>query len=99
MDDYSNMAVRPHISTTEPGSSPIPDEFLPEMRVQDRSAHSILFVQGFSQDEAIINCNHYSNLKRLLRVTAYIMKFALFFKARVKGGDTPTTTVTAGDVE
>ena len=77
----------------------IPDECLPEMRVKDRSAHSILLVQGFSQDEAIIDCNHYSTLKRLLRVTAYVMKFALFLKAKVKGGNTPTTTVTAANVE
>lgn len=41
----------------------IPDECLPEMRDKDCSAHSTLFVQVFSQDEAIIDCNHYSTLK------------------------------------
>ena len=77
----------------------IPKECLPEMRVKDRSAHSIYFVQGISQDETIINCNHYSTLKRLLRVTAYVMKFTLFLKAKVKRGNIPTSTVTAADVE
>ena len=80
----------------EPQSSDlhsVPDECFKEIRVKDHPAFSFL-TQTTSQVEAILNCEHFSTLGRLLKVTAYVMKFVSVLKTKIKG-----TSVTAEDIE
>ena len=80
----------------EPQSSDlhsVPDECFKEIRVKDHPAFSFL-TQSTSQVEAILNCEHFSTLGRLLKVTAYVMKFVSVLKTKIKG-----TSLTAEDIE
>ena len=76
-----------------------PDECLSEMRVKDRLACSNLLIQGSHQGGAIIDCERFSTLRRLLKVTAYVMKFVSLLKSKVRKSDPVTRTITAVDVE
>ena len=63
-------------------------ECLTEMQVKDHPAFSSLLTQSNSQGE------HFSTLGRLLKVTAYVMKYILVLKTKLKN-----TSLTAVDIE
>ena len=60
-----------------PDLHPVPDECLIETRVKDQPAFSSLLTHDTFQGEAILNCEQFSTLGRLLRVTAHVVKFYL----------------------
>ena len=67
--------------------------------MKDRLACSNLLIQGSHQGGAIIDCERFSTLRRLLKVTAYVMKFVSLLKSKVRKSDPVTRTITAADVE
>ena len=62
----------------------VPDECLIETKVRNHSTVSSLLTHDTCQSEAILNCEQFSTLGRLLRVTAHVMKFISILKSRVK---------------
>ena len=54
------------------------------MRVKEHPAFSSLLTQSTHQGEAILNCEHFSTLGQLLKVTARVMKFISILKTKVK---------------
>ena len=76
-----------------------PEKCLSEMRVKDRLACSNLLTQGLHQGGAIIDCERFSTLRKLLKVTTYVMKFVSLLKSKVRKSDPVTRTITAVDVE
>ena len=79
----------------------MPVESLQEMKSRDRKLiHSMLVTEkpkiSLSQ---VIDCERFGNLHRLLRVTAYMLKFVRLLKHKVKGSEgTPTKKLSAADV-
>ena len=78
----------------------MPEECVEEMKVKGMSSHSLLISTDSSGIGTAIDCERFSKLQKLLRVTTYVKKFVLHFKAFAKS-DRPHIdwTVTAVDME
>ena len=78
----------------------MPEECVEEMKVKCMSSHSLLISTDSSGIGIAIDCERFSKLQKLLRVTTYVKKFVLHFKAFAKS-DRPHIdwTVTAVDME
>ena len=65
----------------------IPEECKKEMSDELRSStqHSLLTINELKGISHIINCKCFSILRKLLRVTAYVLRFCEIVKNRVKG--------------
>ena len=83
----------------------MPVESLEEMKSKDRKiVHSMMTAHETSIDLGqVISCTDFSSLNRLLRITAYVMKFVNILKHKVKKLKTPLnlepTTTDISDVE
>ena len=80
----------------------MPEESLEEMKSKDRKLfHSMLVSSGepASNLGKIIACDNFSSLQRLLRVTAYVMKFVNILKYKIKKlEEQPAMELTAHDL-
>lgn len=64
----------------------IPEECIAEMKVKDqRAVHSLMVAEEPRGIGQIINCKEYSSFRKLLNVTAYLLKFVRLLKARFSG--------------
>ena len=88
----------PSVSRSE--ETTMPEECAEEMKVKGMSSHSLLISTDSCGIGTVIDCGRFSKLQKLLRVTAYVKKFVLEFKAFVKS-DKPHIDwiVTAADME
>ena len=68
-----------------PDLHPVPDECFIETRVKNHPALSSLLTHDTCQGEAILNCEQFSTLGQLLKVTAHVMNFISILKSKVKG--------------
>ena len=79
----------------------MPVESLEEMKSKDRKiVHSMMTAHKTSVDLGqVISCTDFSSLNRLLRITAYVMKFVNILKHKVKKLKTPLNLeLTATDI-
>ena len=76
----------------------MPDECLREMSKQNQPILNLLTTGTSCSIGAVINCENFSKLTRLLRVTAYVLRFCKMFKGKVQGGDTAVKELTASEM-
>ena len=72
------------------GMGCIPEECLAEMTMKNRERIKTLTCIASSEGRSIsslIDLNRFSNLQRLLRVTAYVLRFIKILKERMKGDE------------
>ena len=63
----------------------MPVECAMEMKAKDKElVHNLLVTDGGVSLSQIINCEDYSSIHRLLRVTAYVLRFVVILKRRSK---------------
>ena len=71
------------------GAGRIPDECLAEMTAKNREqlkTSTFISTTESCSISSLIDLNRFSNLHRLLRVTAYVLRFVKNLKERLKGG-------------
>ena len=74
----------------------VPEECRCEMKIKN---HSLLLAASTTEcNFPVLNCEVYSNLQHLFRVTALVMKFLKVLKARKQGEEDTSGTLTATDV-
>ncbi|CAB4038837.1 Hypothetical predicted protein [Paramuricea clavata] len=80
----------------------IPEECTKEMRIADQKKlgnnvqNSLLVVEGEKTEKSIamiINCNNFSSFRRLIRVTARVLKFTKILKRKCKSKELTTDDV------
>ena len=76
----------------------MPDECLREMSKQDQPILNLLTTGTSCSISAAINCENFSKLTRLLRVTAYLLRFCKTLNSKVQGGDTAVKELTASEM-
>ena len=78
----------------------MPEECISEMKALDRkSTLSLLVTEERPSLSQILHCEQYSTIYRLLRVTAYVVKFVRFLKQKIQSSDTsPSTVLTATEI-
>ena len=88
-----------------PGSEPsdeewiMPNEFLKEMKgKQCRSVVNLLAACKPCGISVVMNCESFSKLTRLLRVTAYVMRFCRLLKDKVQGEDVILAELTTSEI-
>ena len=69
----------------EPFSSAVPSECVPEMKTPKALS---LLIDGSQSADPILDCEKYSSLQKLLRVTALVFKFVQVLQSKVKPTDT-----------
>ena len=93
-----SQGIIPDMDEEEP-----PEECLKEMKCKgDHTTHLVhsLLLDNKSTSEAVIKCEDFSTLDRLLRVTAHVIKFLETLKARSRHLDTTTEkSLTGADLE
>lgn len=97
--DWLKVQDWSHMSEDE--LEPIPEECLEEMKSKERSmfAHSLLVVEESRRISAIMDCNDFSSLQRLLRVTAYVNRFVSVLKAKIQNSASQgSSDLVAGDL-
>ena len=77
---YGPCSLVLNADTADPGKE-VPNECLTELKSKASSA--VLVNVDATAVDNIIDCKDYSNLKRLLRVTAYVLRFVQALKARL----------------
>ena len=79
----------------------MPEECVSEMKAKERTlAHSLLVSTEHHGIGQLIDCDRFSRLQKLLRVTVYVRKFALRFKSIITSNSTPIDwTITTSDME
>ena len=60
----------------------IPDDWMSELKTKSLDTAHNLLVDGSASREAVVRCEDFSSYQRLLRVTAYVMKFLRVLKNR-----------------
>ena len=71
----------------------MPEECITEMKAADRRlTHGLLTTNSAPSLQQIMKCEDYSNLPKLLRVTANILKFVRLLKRKVKPADSNDET-------
>ena len=75
---------------TENVHVPIPVECLSEMKAADKAVHSLL-----TKSIPTLNCEGFSNLQKLLRVTAYVLKL---LKNHCDGVQKPSLKLNVDDI-
>ncbi|KAL5475814.1 hypothetical protein EMCRGX_G025680 [Ephydatia muelleri] len=90
-------SMMPNVDEEEP-----PEECLKEMKGKGQQAttsvHNLLLANKSTID-VLMKCEDFGTLKRLLRVTAHVIKFVKIFKARSKNIDTtPDENLTGADL-
>ena len=63
----------------------MPEDCLKEIKTTHCPTHSLLTAEGSNSLSNIIHCENYSNLLRLLRVTAYVCRFVEKVKGKIRG--------------
>ena len=84
----------------------MPEECKKEMKVtkemqvtRSNTQHSLPIASKLRGISHIMNCEHFSTLKKLLRVTAYVLRFCEVLKARIKGtAPQDTVELTAAEI-
>ena len=78
----------------------VPHECIAEMKLREQhkyQAMHILFVQ--TDISTVLQCEKFSSLSRLLRVTAYVLKFISILQAKVKrSADIPSFRLSSRDI-
>eukprot|EP00731_Ephydatia_muelleri_P011218 Em0006g112a len=81
---------------TENVHIPIPVECLSEMKAADKAVHSLLTKSiGCTP---MLNCEGFSNLQKLLRVTAYVLKFIELLKSHSDCVQKPSLKLNVDDI-
>ena len=77
----------------------MPEECKKETRAMSSSTqHSLLMTGELTGISCIINCECFSTLRKLLRVTAYVLRFCRMLKNKVQGEETTVTELTASEM-
>ena len=77
----------------------MPEVCKKEMRVMRLcTQHSLLITNELKGISDITNCECFSTLRRLLRVTAYVLRFCKTLKSKVQGRDTVVKELTAPEM-
>ena len=78
----------------------MPEECISEMKALDRkSTLNLLVTEERPSLSQILHCEQYSTIRRLLRVTAYVVKFVRLLKQKTQSSDTsPSTVLTATEI-
>ena len=91
-------------SKEEFDSAQLPEECLEEMKVGDKeklqieASSSLLAAAEAVGIAQIIRCEDYSELPRLLRVTALVLKFANIMKSKLRKEVPPQVQLTSQDI-
>ena len=64
------------------GSLPVPEPCLQELKASSKPSHNLLTVVKNPSVGNLVSCGDYSSLRRLLRVTAYVVRAVSRFKAK-----------------
>ena len=76
---------------TEPQETqPIAEGCIPEMKSKDRPAHSLLVNEELHSLTHIMDCQRYGTMNRLLRVTAYVLRFVNNLRSTNNGDNSHT---------
>jgi len=63
----------------------MPEECVVELKGSNRaSSHSLMVSTSIPTIGTVIDCQRFSKLSKLLRVTVYVQKFVLRFKSRTR---------------
>ena len=73
------------ITKDNDGDTSMPEECLKEIKTTHCPTHSLLTAEGSNNLSNIIHCENYSNLLRLLKVTAYVCRFVEKVRAKIRG--------------
>ena len=79
-------------------SEAIPPECIPEMKSKDRQSHSLFTAETSSSLSEIIDCRRYGTMGRLLRVTAYAMRFISNLRRVDKSECNQTSTLSPAEI-
>ena len=60
----------------------IPDDWMSALKIKSLDTAHNLLMDGSASREAVVKCEDFSSYQRLLRVTAYVMKFLRVLKNR-----------------
>ena len=84
--EWTSCSVRSDIEEVA-----MPTECVTEMKVKDVVMHNLLVSNhsAYINLQRVIVCEDYSKLTRLLRVTAYVLRFLYLLKARTRPTVTP----------
>jgi len=94
MEAWARLVTYVYLSDDPPI---MPEDCATEMRTN--TCHSLLTATQRGGIEQLIDCTHYSELQRLLRVTAIVKKFAAQFQVLVKRNNILIDwTVSAADI-
>lgn len=78
----------------------MPEECISEMKALDRKLTlTLLATEERPSLSQILDCEQYSTIRRLLRVTAYVLKFIGLLKQKIQSSDTsPSAVLTASEI-
>ena len=78
----------------------MPEDCLKEIKTAHYPTYNLLTAEGSNNLSTIIQCKSYSNLLRLLRVTAYVFRFIDKVRSTIKGVNTKelNTELTAAEL-
>ena len=79
------------LTIPEVGLLPMPEPCSVELRSTTRSSHNLLVVEKKPGIGDLMRCEDFSDLRRLLRVTAFVIRAATKFKA--KGASNSSSSV------
>lgn len=79
----------------------MPEECVSEMKTKECAlTHSLLVSAEHHGIGQLIDCESFSRLQKLLRVTVYVRKFAMKFRSMITSSSTPVDwTITTDDME
>lgn len=69
----------------------MPELCLPELKANSKLSHSLLAIERRPDAGDVMSCADFSSLKRLVRVTSYVLRAVNRFKAKKSNSDLPTT--------
>ena len=84
---------------TEPQETqPIAEGCIPEMKSKDRPAHSLLVNEELHSLTRIMDCQRYGMMNRLLRVTAYVLRFVNNLRSTYNGDNSHTRALSSVEI-
>ena len=72
-------------------SLPMPTLCLPELKSSSKPSHNLLVIERSPHVEDVMSCSDFSSLRRLIRVTAYVLRAVSRFKAKTSNSNLPST--------
>ena len=72
-------------------STPMPEPCLPELKASSKLSHNLLAIETRPNVGDVVSCSNFSSLRRLIRVTAYVLRAVNRFKAKESDSNLPIT--------